>query len=234
MAKLRNHVAIAGLLALVMLAAGWFLLVSPQRSKAAGFRDDAAQTRSASSALQTQLALLKSQAKQLPKQQARLHAIATKVPSNPAEPALLRMLTKAASDSGVDLSSVAPAPPALIESTRAAAPSTAPGAPVASAPVTTAGPRVATIALAITAVGTYYELEQFQANLENLSRALKTVGIAFKPGGAASQVVPGAGTSSSNAYDGKITATISANVYMTVEAASVAPLTGAGQPAPKK
>jgi Tfp pilus assembly protein PilO len=134
MAKLRNHVAIAGLLALVMLAAGWFMLVSPQRSKAAGFRADAAQTRSASSALQTQLALLKAQAKQLPKQQARLHAIAVKVPSNPAEPALVRLLTKAAKDAGVDLSSIAPATPTLVESGPAAVTTPASGTTTGGAP----------------------------------------------------------------------------------------------------
>jgi hypothetical protein len=91
---------------------------------------------------------------------------------------------------------------------------------------------VATIALSINAIGTYYELEQFQANLENLSRALKTVAISMKPGGAPNQNTGATGTAVDGTYDGKITATINANVYMTVEAP--APLTGAGQPAPKK
>ena len=232
MAKLRNLSAIAGVVALAILAAGWFLLVSPQRSQAAKLRSDADSTRSQSSALETKLAMLKAQAKGLPKQQARLNAISVKVPSNPAEPALVRMLTKAASEAGVDLTSIVPAQPALVTSVAPAAATSAAG--TAGAAVAVPATRVASIALSITAVGRYSELMQFQANLESLSRALKSTSIALAPGGGPSTAKADAATSSG--YDGKITATISAQVYMTVEGASTAPLTstGATAPAPTK
>ncbi len=55
--------------------------------------------------------MLKAQAKDLPKQQARLAAVAAKIPDNPALPALIRALTKAADEANVELVSLAPAPP---------------------------------------------------------------------------------------------------------------------------
>jgi Tfp pilus assembly protein PilO len=230
MLKIQKLVAMAALVAVAMLAAGWFLLVSPQRSKAAGYESDAAGIRANSAQLQTQLASLRQQQKGLPKVRARLAAIAAKVPNNPAEPALVRALTKAADDAGVDLTTIAPAEPTLVV---AAAAVTTPAtgtstAPVAPSTVGAGGTKVATIAVKITAVGTYAGLMQFQANLEALTRSLKTTGIALAPGGSPTDTTAAVG------YDGKLTASISANVYMTIEGASVAPLTGAGQPAPTK
>jgi type IV pilus assembly protein PilO len=230
MAKLRNLSLMAVALAAVMLMAGWFLLVSPQRAKSAELTASADQARSATTALQTQLSMLKSQAKELPKQRARLAAIAAKVPNNPAEPALVRALTKAADQAGVDLTAISPAQPALATGT-AAAPAAAPATGAApTAGGAQFGPRVATLALRITAVGTYFELEQFQANLESLTRALKTTSISLTPGGG--PATQGGTATTSGGYDGKVTAQISANVYMTVEGASTAPLSGVGATAP--
>lgn len=222
MSKLRNLILVAGLAAVVLLAAGWFLLVSPQRAKAADYETQTESVRSTTSSLQTQLAMLRAQAKTLPAQRAKLQAIAAKVPNNPAEPALVRALTKAADAAGVDLTSIAPSTPGLLSTGPAAA-----GAPVASTL------QVAAIALKITATGTYYELEQFQASLENLSRALKTSAISITPGGD-KQTASAAGSASQPAaqgYSGTLTASISANVYMTVERAA-APLAGTGAAAP--
>lgn len=225
MSKLRNLVVVAVLAAVVLLAAGWFLLVSPQRAKAADLKTQAAGVRSSTSSLQTQLDMLKAQAKNLPAQRAKLQEIATKVPNNPAEPALVRALTKAADAAGVDLTSIAPSTPSLI--------ATAPvGAGAVAAPAAaSSGMRVAAISLKITAVGTYFELEQFQANLENLSRALKTTTFSLAPGGASQVGAAGSPASASGGYSGILTAAIGANVYMTVER-PVAPLTGAGAPTP--
>lgn len=224
MSKLRNMIVVAALAAVVLLAAGWFLLVSPQRAKAADYQAQAASVRSATSSLQTQLAMLRAQAKTLPAQRAKLQAIATKIPNNPAEPALVRALTKAADDAGVDLVSIAPSLPALVS----APPTTA--APAAGAGASpTSGPQVASIALSLSVTGTYFELEQFQANLESLSRALKTTTISLTPGGAkkgASSLAAGA-----TGYTGILTAAINATVYMTVERPA-APLTGTGAIAP--
>lgn len=223
MSKLRSLAVGAILVAAVVLAAGWFLLVSPQRSKAAELQGQAESVRASTSSLQTQLSLLKSQAKGLPAQRAALQSIAVKVPSNPAEPALVRSLTAAADAAGVDLTTIAPGTPMI-----------APAAPGAPAAAGVTGVQVATIALRITAVGTYYELEQFQSNLESLSRALKTTAINLVPGGdkpkaVVSGAAPVPGTV--DGYSGTLTASISANVYMTVERPA-APLTGAGATAP--
>lgn len=234
MSKLRNLVAVGALAAVALLSAGWFLLVSPQRSQAAALRTDADGVRSSTSSLQTQLAMLRAQAKNLPAQRAKLQAIAAKVPNNPAEPALVRALTKAADAAGVELISIAPATPAVISAPVAAAPAgAAPAAGGVASPVT--GLQVAAIALKISATGTYFELEQFQRNLENLSRALKSTTISLAPGGDSATSTAAAPGAVAGGYSGTLTAAIGATVYMTVERAA-APLAGAGAaaPGPKK
>ena len=67
MDKLKQYVIFTVLGCLVVLAAGWFVLVSPKRSDAADLRNTAAQVASQNSQLQTQLTILKAQAKALPK-----------------------------------------------------------------------------------------------------------------------------------------------------------------------
>lgn len=230
MNKLRNLVVIGVLASVALLAAGWVFLVSPERSHAAKLKTDADGVRSSTSSLQTQLAMLRAQAKSLPAQRAKLQAISAKVPNNPAEPALVRALTKAADSAGVELTSIAPSTPAVMTAPVApVAPAATGAAPAAGTPPVAASLQVAAIALKITATGTYFELEQFQRNLENLSRALKSTTISLAPGG--DKVSSTSTTAASGGYTGTLTASIGATVYMTVERAA-APLAGAGAVAP--
>jgi Tfp pilus assembly protein PilO len=129
--KMKQWVALTAVGCLAVLAAGWFLLVSPKRGDAAAIRDEVASQNTTNSSLQTQLAMLKAQAKTLPAQQAKLALVAAKIPDNPALPALIRALSKAADDAGVELVSLAPGQPATVVAAAPAAP--APGA-------TTTGP----------------------------------------------------------------------------------------------
>jgi hypothetical protein len=66
MDKVKQFVALTVVGALAILAAGWFLLVSPKRTEASDLREQAATQQSANAGLETQLARLKSQAKDLP------------------------------------------------------------------------------------------------------------------------------------------------------------------------
>ena len=142
MDKLKQWIAFTVLGVFAVLAAGWFLLVSPKRADADALGQQAASQVTANSTLQTQLAVLKSQAKNLPQQQAQLAKVAAKIPDNPAEPALIRALDSAATAAGVELVSISPSLP-----TAAAAPAVtvpvAPGAakavPKVGAPVAAAG-----------------------------------------------------------------------------------------------
>src|SRR5690242_13116616 len=121
MEKTRQWSLLTAVAVVVVLAAGWFLLVSKQNHKAAELKTQASQVQSENSGLASQVAQLKAQSKDLPAQQARLNKIAQQVPDNPALPSLIRQLTTAANAAGVDLVSLAPATPSLVQAAPAAA-----------------------------------------------------------------------------------------------------------------
>jgi hypothetical protein len=114
MDQLKKWVALSAAVSMLVLAAGWFLVVGPKRAEAADIRVQAAQQIATNSTLETQLQVLKAQAKDLPKEQAKLAAVAAKIPNDPALPGLVRALLEAAAASGVELVSVSPAPPELV------------------------------------------------------------------------------------------------------------------------
>ncbi|HUR52222.1 MAG TPA: type 4a pilus biogenesis protein PilO [Mycobacteriales bacterium] len=238
--KMKQWVALTVVGVLAVLAAGWFLLISPKRSEAAQVRTEVASQETTNSGLQTQLAMLKAQAKTLPQQQARLALVAAKIPDNPALPSLIRTLSDAAADAGVELVSLSPGAPSPV-AVAAAAPTTpvagATGAaPAAAAPTTLTGAGTAAgtasagvlnaIPLSINVVGGYFQLEQFFDKLEELSRAAKVTGFTMTPG--ANPLKPTAGNQVSSDTGKTLSAAVSANVYMAVgrglTAATTAPL----------
>ena len=205
MDKLKQWVAFTVVGVVVVLAAGWFLLVSPKRGEAADISLQATEKQTSNQALQTQLALLKSQAKGLPAQQAKLSVVAAKIPDNPALPALIRALDAAAATADVELVSLSPSAPAPV------AAAGAPAAPVAAAP---AGAGLQQITLAVNVVGGYFQVEQFLDRVENLTRAFKVNGFTLAPGANPLKVTV-TGTSGPAARTGKtLTATINGQVFL--------------------
>lgn len=232
-AKMKQWVALSAVGVLAILAAGWFLLVSPKRGEAAKVRADVATQQGTNSSLQTQLAMLKAQAKTLPQQQATLARVAAKIPDNPALPALIRALSKAADDVGVELVSMAPGAPTAAAPGAATAGRPAAATPVApaatgAAPVTglAAAPAPAsfspgvltTIPLSINVVGGYFQIEQFFDRLENLARATKVTGFTMSPG--ANPMKPQS-SNQATATGNTLTTAVTANVYMAVGRGSV-------------
>ncbi len=192
MDKMKQWVALTVVGCLAVLAAGWFLLVSPKRADASDLRNQASGVEASNQGLQTKLAMLKAQAKQLPQYQAKLAQVAAKIPNNPALPSLIRALSAAADDAGVELLSVAPTPPVAYQGS-ASAPQHAPvsAAPSASsssggATLATAGaapaPTLESIGLALSVAGGYFETERFFDSLESLTRALKVNGLTMAAG----------------------------------------------------
>lgn len=233
MDKLKQWIAFTVLGVLAVLAAGWFLLVSPKRADADALGQQAATQVTANSMLQTQLAVLKSQAKNLPQQQAQLAKVAAKIPDNPAEPALIRALDSAATAAGVELVSISPSLPAAAAAPAAATVPVAPGAakavPKVGAPVAPAGAgSLQSISVAINVVGSYFQIEQFFNGLEHLSRATKVTGFSLAPG--ANPVK--AAAAGATADDGKtLTTTITAQVYMATGRPPAVAVTVPGQTA---
>ena len=233
MDKLKQWVALTVVGCLGIMAAGWFLLVSPKKSEAAEVREQAVAQESTNAGLRTKLDVLKAQAKELPKKQADLARVAAKIPDNPGLPSLIRALTAASTAAGVELVSVVPKPPVAGAAAPGAAGAVAPvvpapvapaaaapaagppaaapaaGAPAAAAPV--AAGSLASIPLDINVVGGYFEVAQFVAALENLPRALRVTNLKMAPG--LSPTVKDK-TSTSTADGRSLTTTITGSVYM--------------------
>jgi type IV pilus assembly protein PilO len=159
MAKTRSWVAGASVVALLLVVAAWFLLISPQRSEAATLREQAVQQQQANEQIKLKTQQLKAQFASLPARQAQLAEIKQQMPDNPALPSLIRDLSTYAEDAGVVLVSVAPANPAPFAAT--------------AAPVTTAAAPAAPlqqIQTSVIATGSYAELTLYLQKLQSKMR----------------------------------------------------------------
>ncbi len=125
MDKLKQWVALTVVAVLAVLAAGWFLLVSPKRGDATALNAQAASQDSANDVLRGKLATLKAQAKDEPAQEAKIAAVAAKIPTNSDLPSLIRSLTKTSDVTGVDVKSLSPGSPAAVAAPTAPATATA-------------------------------------------------------------------------------------------------------------
>jgi Tfp pilus assembly protein PilO len=204
MTQTRRWVLGTGLAVVLLLAAGWFLLVAPQRSEAAALAEQAQAQRDANDQLQLKIQQLTAQAADLAAEEERLAELRVKVPETPELPPLVRLLTAAAAASGADLRALAPgeptllvdpaaapvAPPADSGGTAAAAgPAAAPAAGAApaqaAAPGAVSAPAAASAAtgslhflpLTVTTQGTYSQLVAFLDAVEELDRSLLVTGL---------------------------------------------------------
>lgn len=204
MTKMRQWSLLTGLSVVVVLVAGWMLLVKPQHTKAAQIDAQTQSVQQQNAMLANKVASLRAESKNIPAEQALLASIATKIPNNPALPGLIRSLTSAASAAGVDLVSIAPATPTAVTG----APATG-STPTASHPAAPSSP-LDQIQLSLNVKGTYFTIESFFSNLEGLTRALRVTSFSLsgtsQPSGGATAATPSAGG---------MTATITADVYMT-------------------
>jgi Tfp pilus assembly protein PilO len=193
----------AAFLCIVLLAASWFLLISPRRADAAAVRAQVVQSDAQAVTLQAEIAELKSQFADLPKQEAQLKAIKVQLPPNAGIPSLVRDLRTFAEKTGVALDSLTPGSPTVLGAT-----GTAPAA---------AG-SVVNIPLQISVTGDYFEAALFVKNIQTkLPRSILITALSIAPAQAlASEVTPTAAATPSAG------ATPSA---APVPAATVAPIT---------
>jgi Tfp pilus assembly protein PilO len=219
MEKMRQWSVLSGLAVVGILAAGWFLLVSPQRAHAKDLATKATTQESSMASLQQQVQQLKEQQKAEPAQQRKLMQIAAQIPDNPQLPALIRELSAAAHEAGVSLQSLAPAQPTPVT---ASTPTTGGGT---TAGATAASP-LAQIPLTIQVTGSYFNIESFFRSLEHLDRAMLVSGFTVNSagGGSSTNTTTGAttGSDAASAAPGTLTAQVSAVVF---ESPQVAPAT---------
>ena len=213
MDKLKQWVVLTVVAVLVVGAGGWFLLITPKRSEAADIRGQAARQVTANGQLQTQLAVLKSQAKDLPRQQAKLAAVSAKIPDNPALPSLIRALSKVAANTGVELVSISPSTPtpvAAAAGTPVVVAGTGAGTGATPAPVAASAGQLSSIGVSLSVAGSYFQVEQFLDGIEGLSRAMKVTGFTLTPGSNPVKPAP-TGTVDGAAI---LTAAINSTIYL--------------------
>jgi len=217
MTKLRQLWLLTAVASVAILAAGYFLMVSPKASKASALRAETQTQEQANSKLRSEIDQLNRQKKDLPKQQAELQKFATKIPDNPALPALIRSLSEAADNSGVELIGLSNGAPQLVASGKPA------GRTVqsAKAPAAVQTLTIAQMPITIHVSGKYSQVSQFLSEVENLPRALLVRGFSLTPGDTSPRS-KGTGAAGGT-YDGKVTLQMTGQLYMTAKVAPAAP-----------
>jgi Tfp pilus assembly protein PilO len=188
MSRIQQWVAGTVVALLVIVAAGWFLAIAPQKHKVSSLNSQSASQEQANSGLRTKVKELTAQMSAVPSEEAAVAAITQKIPSDPDMPDYVRALTTIAGQTGVELVSVAPTTPAAVAVAAATVPTAAAATPSASAAATAAAaaaPAVSlqSISVALTVQGGYFQIQQFTAALQRLARSTVLSSVAIAPGG---------------------------------------------------
>jgi type IV pilus assembly protein PilO len=243
MSMTRRWSLLTAVLIIGILAASWFLLVSPKQAEASKLRAKATKQLSANAALTQQLNQLKAQNLDLPKHKAQLAVMRKQIPDNPALPALIRDLTAAGKKVGVEVTSMKPLTPvaaAVVATepvpaagTTAAAgttsTTTAGTTPKAAAPTTAAA--LYQLPLQLEIKGTYFEVEQFINKLEGMKRTFLVTGFTLKPLGASGATTSGTAvtTTDTDALGLSLTGQVFLSPNVTSSTAGAAPVAAPAQ-----
>jgi Tfp pilus assembly protein PilO len=162
----------AGLAALVILAAGWFLLVKPQKAKVTDLHDQTTAQLQTNQTLVTKINALEAEAKNNAQEQRILEKFATQIPDTAGEPALIRAISQAAKGAGVTLVKIAPAAAQSVGGSSTA------GQTLGAAPT---GGALFSLPVAVSVVGVYANMESFFSAIEHLPRAFRVESFKFAP-----------------------------------------------------
>jgi Tfp pilus assembly protein PilO len=188
MTRIQQWAAGTVVVLLLIVAAGWFLAIAPQKHKATNLGGQATAQEQANSGLRNQVAELTAKVSAVPSEEADVAAITQKIPSDPGLPDYVRELTNAAGQTGVELVSIAPSTPAVVTVAAAAVPAATAATPSASSAAVAAAPAVPAVTLqaipvALTVQGGYFQIQQFTAALQRLPRSTIIGSVSITPGG---------------------------------------------------
>jgi Tfp pilus assembly protein PilO len=162
MTRTRKWVSGTAVLVLIVLVAGWFLLVSPKKADAAALQASALTQQGTNDGLRAKVAQLKAQDAAKPQQEAKLATFRQQVPETPAEPTLVRKLSALAKQANVEFESLNVVNPA--------------GLNVPNAPVADKDTVLEQITVTMTVQGSYYSVERFLNLIEGLKRVMIITG----------------------------------------------------------
>jgi type IV pilus assembly protein PilO len=163
--------AAAAMASVLVLLAGWFLLVSPQRQSAEDIGAQAEAQVAGNAVTQTKIDALKVQYANLPTLQKQLAVVQTHMPETANLPGLLRNLSAAATAAGVKLISVTPAAPSPL--------GTAAQSGKASDSGLSAPGGVQVIGVTLTVSGPFANTRLFLTTLEAMPRSFLVTGLAI-------------------------------------------------------
>lgn len=224
---------LAALVVVIILAVGWLGFISPEHSHKSGYESQAVAIDGQNASLRTKIAQLTSQKKHEVDEQNIIMAISHKVPATSDMASYVRVLQKAALDTGVDITSIAPQTPVPAKlaaaapkpkpNSTAATSSTPPRPPSTGAAVTSS---VVVIPISVKLVGGYEQVEAFLGEVEGLDRISEVTAINLTPGGKTTLSSTVKMTSPPPTWK-TLNADISLDIFMTN-----APLHGVGNPTP--
>ena len=195
MTETRKWTVGALVVALAIVVAGWFLLISPKRAEVSELQAEVQSQEAANSQAQTQLAVLKQQNKDLPEKQAELAGLQTQIPLTPDLPTYIREIQDIGAQAGVDVTAMTPAPAVnLGTSAETAEQSLAPGA-------------LAAINVEVIVTGGYFEITRFVNELETASRYTLVAGFTIDDE-----------TENTRKAASALTGTVNARIFMAPEA----------------
>ena len=233
MANTRKMVIMTVVAALAIVAAGWFLLITPKNAEAADLQTKATEQAAGDGALKQKLAMLVQDEKHGAQFQARIADLKRHMPDDTGEPALIREIYKAADFAHVSLIDVTPGapiagtvPPPAVTATATA---TGSGSPSPSDSATDAAPRPAPraqesglsqIPVTMTLKGNYTQIKVFLDRISKFQRAFLVSGVnltiapADTPAaGAAPAAAGGPAGPAVPAYSGRLSVIVSGAVF---------------------
>lgn len=188
MTRTRTYAAGTAFVVVVVLLAGWFLLVAPKRAEAAELRAATVAQDETNDQLRGRLEELKAKSADLPALEARLAAVRKRLPQASELPTLLRQLSTQAKAAGVDLTSLSPSQPELVSEPApapvATAESTEGGDDAAAPAPAPAGPseQLYAIAVNLEVTGRFANVTTFINGLEELPRSFLVTNFSLEPG----------------------------------------------------
>jgi Tfp pilus assembly protein PilO len=162
----------AAAVAIFMVLASYFLLISPKMGQASDLRAQKVSAQQSNDQLKLDVAQLKAQYATLPARQAELAVIKQQMPGTPNLPTLIRSLSLMATEAGVTLVSISPSTPASVASTGT-------GSTTAATPPS----GLYAIPVAINVQGDYASSELFLQKLQTqMRRSYLVQGLSITPG----------------------------------------------------
>ena len=163
MTRTRKWVSGTAVLVLIVLVAGWFLLISPKKSDAASLQSQALGVQATNDGLRAKVADLKAKAAAKPQQEAKLALFRQQVPETPAEPSLVRTVSGIAKQANVQFESLNVVNPT--------------GVNVPAAPAAEKDTVLKQMTVTMTVEGSYYAAERFLNLVEGLKRVMLVTGV---------------------------------------------------------